>query len=200
MPRCARSWIFVGLLMALLTGGCVIQPIAQPATQPREALNHGYAQLHWVANKLQHIDKLLLIKRESEAVESAVDAVAQTMRRHANTLEQMERDLAAVDLSEDGLPVYEQKKRWAVVRERGLVTGTPVLGQTGIEFERTLLLSLTAVLNQQRHLLSVMRSDEPEPALRDWLLATEEELNALYERLTGLLADAYFCDSRGCSG
>ena len=58
MPRCARPWVFVGLLMALLTGGCVIQPIAQPATQPREALNHGYAQLHWVANKLQHIDKL----------------------------------------------------------------------------------------------------------------------------------------------
>lgn len=185
--------ILLVMLATALTGACATRPVAQPASDAREALNHGYAQLHWIAAKMRHVDQLLWVKQESDAVEAAVKTVSRTMGEHADALETFERERDDLRLDDDGLPRYEQRKRLSVIKQRGLTTGTPFLGQTGAAFERTLLLSLNAVINQQRHLMRVMRHDETAPVLRDWLKASEQALDADYEHLAGLLNSEYFC-------
>ena len=69
----------------------------------------------------------------------------------------------------------------------------PVVGRTGDDFERTLLLSLSAALNQQRHLVRVLGDDEPVDAVSQWLEDSRSSLDALYQRFEALLESRYFC-------
>ncbi|MEC9408121.1 MAG: hypothetical protein VX549_12705 [Pseudomonadota bacterium] len=192
-----QRWIQLGLpvLAMLMLSGCALTPVSssgQVETQ-RQALNQGYAQLFWTADKLQHINKLLLIKLESDPVESIIDALADTMAGDADDLEHFADTVPAFSLDDDGLPEYEWAKRRSVFASRGLDVGLPLVGRSGEDFERTLLLSLSAALNQQRHLVRVMRDDEPVAAVRQWLAETETSLDALYQRFEDLLQARYFC-------
>ena len=186
-----------GLLVLawILLSGCAVTPGGPAAAQDgkRQALNQGYAQLYWTADKLQHIDKLLLVKLESEPVESIVDDLARTMEDDANDLEHFAETVPAFALDDDGLPQYEWAKRRSVFASRGLDVGLPVVGRTGDDFERTLLLSLSAALNQQRHLVRVLGDDEPVDAVSQWLEDSRSSLDALYQRFEALLESRYFC-------
>lgn len=188
-----RTLAAVAVLAALSACATTKQPGPERVSPERQALNQGYAQLYWTADKLQLIDKLLLIKAESDAVESVIDALADEMSDQADALEHFDDTVPGLSLDDDGLPKYEWAKRRSVFASRGLDVGLPLIGRTGEDFERTLLLSLSAALNQQRHLLRVMHGDEPVEGLQQWLADSRETLDDLYAQFETLLENTYFC-------
>jgi hypothetical protein len=68
----------------------------------------------------------------------------------------------------------------------------PVIGKTGIEFEREALLMFYNSLNEQRHLTGVMVGLEPDPALKKFLETTKAELDTRYAEVGALLNRRYF--------
>ena len=68
----------------------------------------------------------------------------------------------------------------------------PLIGKTGVEFEREALLMFYNTLNEQRHLTGVMVGRETEPALRKFLETTKAQLEARYAKVGALLNRRYF--------
>jgi hypothetical protein len=68
----------------------------------------------------------------------------------------------------------------------------PLIGKTGVEFEREALLMFYNSLNEQRHLTGVMVGLETEPALKSFLETTRAQLEAHYTKVGALLNRRYF--------
>jgi hypothetical protein len=68
----------------------------------------------------------------------------------------------------------------------------PIIGKTGVEFEREALLMFHDSLNEQRHLTGVMLELETVPALRTFLETTKAQLEARYAKVGALLERRYF--------
>ena len=68
----------------------------------------------------------------------------------------------------------------------------PLIGKTGVEFEREALLTFYNTLNEQRHLTGVMVGLEADPALRKFLETTKAQLEERYARVGALLNRRYF--------
>ena len=68
----------------------------------------------------------------------------------------------------------------------------PLVGKTGIEFEREALLMFYNTLNEQRHLTGVMVGLETDPGLKKFLETTKAQLDARYAKVGALLNRRYF--------
>ncbi|MBR9814365.1 hypothetical protein GYB61_10985 [bacterium] len=183
------------LVATLLCCVLAVEHARADDTQALQELGHGYAMFHQAARQLSLIDKALWVKRESDAVERVVTELAVSMGKLARSLEQAADASPPINLSDTGLPRFEVAKRQSVYLERGLDLGTPILGRTGHDFERTLLLSLTAAINQQRHLARVMIDHEPSAVRKQWLRDANAVLNARYDAMVAVLERHYFCSS-----
>jgi hypothetical protein len=68
----------------------------------------------------------------------------------------------------------------------------PLIGKTGVEFEREVLLMFYDTLNEQRHLAGVMVELETDAALRKFLETTKAQLDSRYAKVGALLNRRYF--------
>jgi hypothetical protein len=68
----------------------------------------------------------------------------------------------------------------------------PLLGKTGVAFQREALLTFYDTLNEQRHLTRVMLGLETNPALKRFLETTSSELDSRYAQVGDLLNRRYF--------
>lgn len=68
----------------------------------------------------------------------------------------------------------------------------PLVGKSGVKFEREALLMFYNSLNEQRHLTGVMVGPETDPTLKKFLETTKEQLEALYAKVGALLNRRYF--------
>ena len=68
----------------------------------------------------------------------------------------------------------------------------PLIGKTGVEFEREALLMFYNTLNEQRHVVGVMLERETDPALKKVLETTKAQLEARYTKVGALLNRRYF--------
>ena len=68
----------------------------------------------------------------------------------------------------------------------------PLIGRSGIEFEREALLMFYNTLNEQRHLVGAMIELETDPALKQFLETTKAQLEARYTKVGALLSRRYF--------
>jgi hypothetical protein len=68
----------------------------------------------------------------------------------------------------------------------------PLVGKTGVAFEREALLMFYNTLNEQRHLVGVMVQLETNPTLRKFLQTTKAQLEAHYAKVGALLNRRYF--------
>lgn len=188
-------------LVPVVVAGAALLAAAPAAAESEAAdtreLSHGYAMFHLAASRLSHIDKALWLKAEPETVTDLLEALATTMGELVASLEGYQDTPPAIRLDDTGLPRLEVEKRQSVYLARGLELGTPIFGRTGTDFERTLLLSLSAAINQQVHLLKVMQDDEPAEPRKAWLRDAHAQLKALYERFVERLDADYFCAPSG---
>ena len=183
-----------GAVLAIL----LILPLAGAAddSQPSLAteLSHGYAMLHDAFRRLRHLDLALLMKRESAPVHDAIDRLAESATTLHRSLREMAEADPGISLADQGLTRFELEKRNALMIDRGIGLGMPLLGKTGTALERQALLSISAAVNQQRYLIKVMLDAEQAPPRRKWLEHAAQEMDSIHGEMTALLERDYFCE------
>ena len=198
-PMLSRSGLLLTILLASLTAGCahVAEPRDKTATKApklskeRQVLSEGYSILYQDARKFDASELVLLVKAESDAMKKLVSSVAEMGDEMTKDLERIAKDYPGVRIDLDPLPEMEKRKRKAVGMTRAKEFA-PVVGKSGREYERTVLLSFANGLNHERHLCKVMAEAETDAGLKKFLLDTETKYDALYEAAMTLLEKEYF--------
>jgi hypothetical protein len=165
----------------------------------RLMLNQGYSMLYTDASRVQFTKLILYVKVESDAVNTLVTAISDHSNVLEKDLERIAREYPAVRIDLDPLPEMEKRKRSDVNEQRAL-SFAPFVGRTGRSFERTLLLSMSAVLSQESHLCKVMAAEEPDPGLKQFLIESHRDFEGLYGRVVALLDREYFTGGTTVSG
>jgi hypothetical protein len=106
-------------------------------------------------------------------------------------LQKLSKQFPAVHLDVRTMPEIEADTRKAIGADLAKDIA-PVVGKSGIEFEREALLTFHDSLNEQRHLVRVMLERETVPALKDFLETTRFQLDSHYEKVGALLNHRYF--------
>ena len=180
------------MLIALLEA-CAATTAKEPAKEKerQEIVNHGYGQLYQSASGLKHVNKLLYVKFESDAVEKVLDGMSAYCAKLAGELEELAAKDRAMRIDRTGLPSLTERARDSSNRER-LKSLAPIVGSTGKDFERTYLLTQSGALNQLRHLARVTRAAEKDPERKAFLTKVGRDLDEQYRKVVKLLDAEYF--------
>lgn len=198
MHNSLRRMIFTLLLAGLAAGCANVEKVSRhpDASKQRRVLNEGYSMLYKDAGNLDLGELILYVKVESEAVHKVVTAVAEVGGQMKKDLERIAKDHSGVRIDLDPLPEMEKRKRAAISKDRARYFA-PVIGHSGREYERTVLIGYANGLNHERHLCQVMAEAEPDASLKKFLLDAEKRYDDLYDRVTELLEKEYFKDPNG---
>lgn len=193
-----------GLFAGAPAGAAADPPPAEPshesAEQPGEAngeselageLEHGYALLYELVSSLRHANKLFLVKFEPDDVQAFTDDMSSIMSDIREKLETLAETGSGMDLEDPGTPRFEHETRKAMGRAR-IESFAPIVGKTGTDFERTLLLTQSGGLNQMRYLTEVLAEAETDADRQRFLSEASQKFDALYRRVTQLLNEQYF--------
>jgi hypothetical protein len=184
--------------LAVLVGGCAADrpKTSSDLNHQRQILNGGYSMLQRDMSHAGLAGLILVVKTETESVEQTVKAISEFGKRVTHELDRLAKEHPDMRVDLEPLPEMEIRKRFAIGEDRA-IDFLPIVGVSQQEFERTMLISLSNALNHERHLCQVMAEEEPEPALKKFLLDTGTEFDALYDRTMALLKRDYFKDSGG---
>ncbi|HYG23267.1 MAG TPA: hypothetical protein VEH04_10835 [Verrucomicrobiae bacterium] len=135
--------------------------------------------LHQLLSEEQHLSKLLLIKKESDALEELVKSISKTAAEHVPTLENM-----VVQMGKQSgalvLPPGETATRKAIAKTKQ----DALLAASGVEFEFEVLLTQVEALNYGTHLALVASNHAPNPERAAQLLRMRTDLLDLHRDVT----------------
>ena len=188
------GFCLLGAGMALLVAGTGGAQTDTSGDAQLDRLNEGYSLLYGDISGLANADKAFLIKFENDATQSVVTDVADYMAELTGELEQLARDYPSLQLDLEPLPEIEKAAQEAAATAR-IKSFAPIIGRSGADFERTLLLTLSGALNQLRHLARVMVDAERSDARRTLLQSAQTRLDTLYREIDQVLVDQYFASS-----
>jgi hypothetical protein len=129
------------------------------------------------------VSLLRFIKREHPDVKNLVKKIATSSAAGAKLLEELARHDPSINLDDIGLPPGEAATRKAIAATKK----RELLGQTGDEFELTLLLTQTEALSYAWHLAKVAGENEPQPDRARALAAVSEDMEKLYHEVFVML-------------
>jgi hypothetical protein len=109
----------------------------------------------------------------------------------AETMRRLSKQYPAMRIDVTPMSQIEGEERKAIGEDTAR-DFAPVVGKTGIEFEREALLMFYNALNEQRHLVGVMVGLETDPGLKKFLEATKAQLDEHYAKVGALLNRRYF--------
>jgi ribosomal protein L12E/L44/L45/RPP1/RPP2 len=163
-----------------------------------DELEQGYALLYELVSTLQHINKVFLVKFESDDVQALTDDVSERLTKVTEKLESMAAGNPGFDLENTGTPKFagETRKAMSLARVKSFA---PLVGSTGTDFERTLLLTQAGQLNQARYLSEVLADAEANVDRQRFLMELNGEFDELYGRVDELLEEQYYCKRRSAS-
>jgi hypothetical protein len=158
------------LSAAFVLAGCQTPKAASPPPSgaARSTRNNCYSLLHQLTDDEKDVSILLknLIKR-----------IATTSETTSTLLEQFARDDPSIRLDDFGLPPGEAATRDSIASTKQ----KELLGQTGDEFELTLLLTQTEALGYAWHLAKVAAENEPQPDRARALTGVSEDMEKFYD-------------------
>jgi hypothetical protein len=169
-----------------LVCGCQTPAAAPPedsVTGVVSVRNNACSLLYDLLNDERHLSKLLLIKRESRALNSLIKEIAQDTGNAAKRLQQFAAQDPSLNLEVLALPPGERATRQTIakLKERQL------LHQKGAEFEKTLLLTQVEALNYAAHLALVVAQNDSIPTRAQYFSSLSQALSELRERVLQLL-------------
>ncbi len=183
------------LALALLATGCSRSDASREAepglSAQRTMLAEGYSLLYTDASHIGLINLVLYVKLESQEFNDVITEISTYGDELKQDLERIARDYPGVRIDLKPLPEMEERKRFAVGKDRA-IRFAPFSGHSRLEYERTMLISMANALNHESHLCRVMAAEEPDPGLKKFLLASEKRYDALYERAMNLLNREHF--------
>jgi hypothetical protein len=181
-----RFFTFVTVLwFAGLLTGCQspkFRPV--PGAGPRqELLNNCYSLLYQLLEEQKDVSLLRFIKREPSDVKTLINKIAKTSAAGGKLLEELARQDPAIRLDELRLPPGETATRDAIAATKQ----KELLGQSGVEFELSLLLTQTEALSYGWHLASVISENEPNPDRAGALAGISKDMETAYQEVYALL-------------
>ena len=182
--------ISLPLLTAMLSVACVLSGCQSPkASAPsgssaaQSTRNNCYSLLHQLLCDQKDVSLLRFIKREQDDVKSLVKKIAVNSATGAKLLEEFARHDPSINLDDIQLPPGEAATREAIASTKK----KELLGQTGDEFELTLLLTQTEALSYAWHLAKVAGENESQPDRARALAGVSKDMENLYHEVFVML-------------
>jgi hypothetical protein len=186
---------FAATIALLAFAGCShLCDVKQPTPEkraPRAQLSIGYSLLYQEADGIPKLKWLLMFKDKPEEMGRLTNELIGYYQQLADTMQRLSKQYPAMRIDVDPMSKIEADERKAIGEDLAK-DFAPVVGKTGIEFEREALLMFYNSLNEQRHLTGVMVGLETDPALKKFLEATKLQLEAHYVKVGALLDHRYF--------
>jgi hypothetical protein len=158
---------------------------------PRAQLSIGYSLLYQEADGIPKLKWILMFKDKPEEMGRVTNDLVSYYQQLADTMRRLSKQFPAMRIDVTAMSEIESNERKAIGTDMAK-DFAPVIGKTGVEFEREALLMFYNTLNEQRHLTGVMVELETDPALRKFLETTKAELEARYAKVGALLNRRYF--------
>jgi hypothetical protein len=165
--------------------------------EPDLRLNPGYVLLYQTMDAFSKMDKVLLIKRESDAFEEIVESVADYCGKLAEQLEDLDEHDDEIDLKGQAMPDVIIDARKAIGEDVRETVGGPFKGATGSELERSLLLSLDQGLSESHEVVRALARRETSEKRHTVLEEADRNLGELRRAVARQLIARHFCDKAG---
>lgn len=199
MPS-SRPLVLVVLLFASILGACAPgtddQPTVTtradtPALEQRRELNEAYSLLYEQARGLARMKWMVRFKKQSEATRETVLAATSYYGELASELERLSVEYPALNVEVPAMLPIHRRAREAII-ERQIDSAMPLVGDTGREYERGVLMAMRMALDEQRNVAALIVEREPEAALRGFMQVQRQELDTLYRRFDVQLREHFF--------
>jgi hypothetical protein len=164
---------------------------APDKSTPRAQLSIGYSLLYQEADGIPKLKWILMFKEKPEEVGRLTKDLISYYEQLAESMQRLSKQYPAMRIDVAPMSKIEGDTRKAMGEDQAK-DFAPVVGKTGIEFEREALLMFYNVLNEQRHLTGVMIGLEPDPGLKKFLETTKAQLETRYAQVGALLNRRYF--------
>jgi len=182
--------IILPLLATLLSVACLLIGCQSPkALAPSGRSTAGTTRnnccslLHQLLDEQKDVSLLRFIKREHPDVKNLVKKIAANSAAGAKLLEELAKHDPSLQLDDIRLPAGEAATREAIASTKK----KELLGQTGNEFELTLLLTQTEALSYAWHLAKVAGENEPQPDRARVLAGVSQDMENLYHEVFVML-------------
>jgi hypothetical protein len=158
---------------------------------PRAQLSIGYSLLYQEADGIPKLKWILMFKDKPEEMGQVTHDLVSYYQQLADTMQKLSKQFPAMRINVEAMSEIEADERKAIGADLAKDLA-PLVGKTGIGFEREALLMFYNTLNEQRHLVGVMVGLETDPALKKFLETTKAQLEARYAKVGALLSRRYF--------
>jgi hypothetical protein len=158
---------------------------------PRAQLSIGYSLLYQEADGIPKLKWILMFKDKPEEMGRLTNDLISYYRQLADSMQRLSRQYPAMRIDVVAMSEIEGEERKAIGADLAK-DFAPLVGKTGIAFEREALLMFYNTLNEQRHLTGVMLGLETDPGLRKFLETTKAQLEERYAKVGALLNRRYF--------
>jgi hypothetical protein len=158
---------------------------------PRAQLSIGYSLLYQEADGIPKLKWILMFKDKPEEMGRVTSDLVGYYQQLAETMRKLSKQYPGMRIDVAAMSEIEGDERKAIGEDTAK-DFAPVVGKTGIEFEREALLMFYNALNEQRHLVGVMVGRETDPGLKKFLETTKAQLDEHYAKIGALLNRRYF--------
>ena len=194
-PRRSTLLRFVATALLLTLAACSqLSDTTKPApgkNAPRAQLSIGYSLLYQEADGIPKLKWIFTFKDKPEEMGRVTNDLVSYYQQLADTMQRLSKQYPAMRIDVTAMSEIEGEERKAIGADLAK-DFAPIIGKTGVEFEREALLMFYNTLNEQSHLTGVMVELEPDPALRRFLETTKAQLEAHYAKVGSLLMRRYF--------
>ncbi len=187
-----RFWAMALLLTLAACSqlGDTREPTPDKST-PRAELSIGYSLLYQEADGIPKLNWIFKFKDKAEEMGRLTTELIDYYQQLAETMRRLSKQYPAMRIDVAAMSEIEGKERKAIGADLAK-DFAPLIGKTGVEFEREALLMFYNSLNEQSHLVEVMVGLEPDPGLKEFLQTTRSQLEARYAKVGALLNRRYF--------
>jgi hypothetical protein len=158
---------------------------------PRAQLSIGYSLLYQEADGIPKLKWILMFKDKPEEMGRLTHELVSYYEQLADSMRKLSKQYPAMRIDVEPMSEIESKERKATGADLAK-DFAPLVGKSGVKFEREALLMFYNSLNEQRHLTGVMVGLESDSALKKFLVTTKEQLEELYTKVGVLLNRRYF--------
>lgn len=145
--------------------------------------NNCFSLLHQLLLDEKNVNLLRFIKHEESDVKTLVKRIATTSGTGAQLLEEFAKKDPSLRLDQPGLPPGETATRDAIAATKQ----KQLLGQTGDEFEQSLLLTQAEALSYAWHLAKIASDNDAQPDRARALSGLSEDMRKLHQEVILLL-------------
>lgn len=161
------------------------------STENREELNYGYSILYKNIKDTKGAETLMALKENSEDTSKIAKEMSDTLNEAKNTLDDLQKKYPAIDFGNRGQPDVVEEKNAALKKEK-IFEFFPFIGKTGVDFERTFLISSKFTLDQVTKLAHILSEKEKSPGIKGPLQKISDRTQKIQDDIEYLLNEKYY--------